>query len=216
MMGRNASVCCWFRWTTVLGIDRVWNGIIASNRGELEERGLCTCVSWNPEWISTHTHKHKHSPAQICMHTHEHHGHAHIMTSSSLGRCTHASQRGGNITFLFLWELGNKNIVYVYAGIPFQPEDLTTPFITYQRWDYNIYLALKYILTSHPHLNVTRFLNAWRAQSLPVHFHLFVYRLDTMPTSVQHELCPKHTLRALSDWQTEPSTIFKSLFFVFF
>lgn len=100
MMGRNASVCCWFRWTTVLGIDRVWNGIIASNRGELEERGLCTCASRDPDWIAACAH--------TCARTHPHT----VMISSSLGRCTSAAQRGDNITFLFLWKCGNMDIVF--------------------------------------------------------------------------------------------------------
>lgn len=114
MMGRNASVCCWFRWTTVLGIDRVWNGIIASNRGELEERGLCTCASRDPDWIAAHTHAractHTHAYARMCVRTHVHT----IMISSSLGRCTSAAQRGGNITFLFLWKCGNMDIVFLF------------------------------------------------------------------------------------------------------
>lgn len=43
-----------------------------------------------------------------------------IMISSSLGRCTSAAQRGGNITFLFLWKCGNKDtVVFVYAVISF-------------------------------------------------------------------------------------------------
>lgn len=112
MMGRNASVCCWFRWTTVLGIDRVWNGIIASNRGELEERGLCTCVSRDPDWIAAraHTHMHAHTLTRTNERTHK----RAIMISSSLGRCTSAAQRGGNITFLFWWKCGNKDIVFLF------------------------------------------------------------------------------------------------------
>jgi len=101
MIGRNASVCCWFRWTTVWGIDRVWNGIIASNRGELEERGLCTCVSRDPDWIWSHTHTHTYA-----------HTYAHIMISSSLGIGTSAGHRGGNIIFLFLWKCENKDIKF--------------------------------------------------------------------------------------------------------
>lgn len=111
MMGRNASVCCWFRWTTVLGIDRVWNGIIASNRGELEERGLCTCASRDPDWIAAHARAHTHTHIHMLVRTHVHTA---VMISSSLGRCTSAAQRGGNITFLFLWKCGNMDIVFLF------------------------------------------------------------------------------------------------------
>lgn len=43
-----------------------------------------------------------------------------VMISSSLGRCTSAAQRGGNITFLFLFMCGNVDDavvdVVVYAA----------------------------------------------------------------------------------------------------
>lgn len=70
------------------------------------------CVQGSRLDSSTHARActHTHAYARMCVHTHVHT----IMISSSLGRCTSAAQRGGNITFLFLWKCGNMDIVFLF------------------------------------------------------------------------------------------------------
>lgn len=63
----------------------------------MEERGPCTCASRDPDWTVVRTHAWTHTRA--------------VMISSSLGRCTSGAQRGGNITFLFLFMCGNVFVV---------------------------------------------------------------------------------------------------------